>query len=123
MLRDRFRTTLQLLISFPGCFFVASGAGPSGWRLFFICDVTILQELCFLSCEGSKMKLRFALLAVALLCFAVRCFPSDEVTLNVEGTKRLFLLHVPPGHSTSPMPVVIAFHGFNETAANLEKVT
>jgi len=69
------------------------------------------------------MKLRFALLAVALLCFAVRCFPSDEVTLNVEGTKRLFLLHVPPGHSTSPMPVVIAFHGFNETAANLEKVT
>src|SRR5262245_34676674 len=73
--------------------------------------------------ERGFMKLKFCLSFLSIIVFASQCFSTSEVTLDVNGTKRLVLVHVPLGHIGDLLPVVFAFHGFNETAANLEKVT
>lgn len=46
---------------------------------------------------------------------------TSEETLDVNGTKRSYLLHLPKGYDANkPTPVVLAFHGWKETAATME---
>jgi polyhydroxybutyrate depolymerase len=44
--------------------------------------------------------------------------PGDyERTLTVNGLERTYLLHIPPALDNRPVPVVLVFHGFGESAS------
>ena len=48
----------------------------------------------------------------------------SERTLEFQGRKRTFFLHLPPGHAArGPVPLVIALHGGGGAAANLNSAT
>ncbi len=63
---------------------------------------------------------------MSLVCGAVLTYPAQpgnyEFELQVEGVKRDFRLHLPPGYDgCTPMPVILAFHGMSANAKLLQK--
>lgn len=66
--------------------------------------------------------MRWRVLAIALLLAApAAAAPDPVVTLQHQGIARHAVLHRPPGHRT-PRPLVIALHGLNQPAAELQSV-
>ncbi|MGH7032125.1 MAG: extracellular catalytic domain type 1 short-chain-length polyhydroxyalkanoate depolymerase [Stellaceae bacterium] len=58
-----------------------------------------------------------AVLLIALLpAPAHAAGPYSEQTLAWQGTKRHFLLHLPPHAGDRPLPLVIGFHGYGDSA-------
>jgi polyhydroxybutyrate depolymerase len=55
---------------------------------------------------------------------ATKSASDSERTLTVEGLERTYLLHVPPGTSTSsPIPLILVFHGHRMNAEYLLAMT
>jgi polyhydroxybutyrate depolymerase len=49
---------------------------------------------------------------------------DSQRKLTVNGLERTYLLHIPPGlDSIHPVPVVLAFHGFGEQPADMQRFT
>lgn len=50
--------------------------------------------------------------------------PGDETLgLSSGGLRRTFIVHLPPAYASHPLPVVINYHGYDNTAANMERYT
>jgi polyhydroxybutyrate depolymerase len=75
---------------------------------------------------------RLAVVLVALMCAwpaarssagreQARLAPGDaEIALTHDGRRRSYLVHVPPGAGSSPLPLVIAFHGGGGNASGFK---
>jgi len=49
---------------------------------------------------------------------------KNKVDMRVRGSRRSYLIHVPPAHnSQQPLPLVVVIHGAFETAKDMEKRT
>jgi len=67
-------------------------------------------------------------LACALMLASVAANAEDPAsyqreTLQWEGEQRSYLLHVPPGTGTAPLPLVVALHGAGGNAADFARET
>jgi polyhydroxybutyrate depolymerase len=50
--------------------------------------------------------------------------PGDEtLAISSGGLRRTFIVHLPPSYASHPLPVVINYHGYDNTAANMERYT
>jgi polyhydroxybutyrate depolymerase len=50
--------------------------------------------------------------------------PGDEtIPISSGGLRRIFIVHLPPSYASQPLPVVINYHGYDNTAANMERYT
>src|SRR5579883_2017482 len=50
--------------------------------------------------------------------------PGDEtIPISSSGLRRIFIVHLPPSYASQPLPVVINYHGYDNTAANMERYT
>jgi polyhydroxybutyrate depolymerase len=50
--------------------------------------------------------------------------PGDEtIPLSSGGLRRTFIVHLPPSYTSHPLPIVITYHGYDNTAANMEHYT
>jgi polyhydroxybutyrate depolymerase len=61
--------------------------------------------------------------AVTPGCVPVLSVGSQTVTLDVEGTPRGVIVHIPPVAASTRVPAVVAFHGFSSFATDLEAVS
>lgn len=48
---------------------------------------------------------------------------DSTISLNSGGMKRMFIVHLPPSYSQQPLPLVINYHGYDNTAARMESYT
>jgi len=81
------------------------------------------------------MKAITKLICLLLTLFLVNCMGSlpkdvptvpktykNKVDIKVMGSRRSYLVHVPPAYETrAPLPLVVAIHGAFETAKDMEK--
>lgn len=48
---------------------------------------------------------------------------DSTVEINSAGLKRNFIVHLPPTYDQQPLPLVVNYHGYDNTAANFERYT
>ncbi|HTV60489.1 MAG TPA: PHB depolymerase family esterase [Verrucomicrobiae bacterium] len=76
-----------------------------------------------------RVSILFGAVLLIVLLFAIarrRAFGSlaNAQTIEIDGTPREFLVHVPPGYvSSHRVPLVLVLHGATQSAANIEKMS
>ena len=48
---------------------------------------------------------------------------DSTISLTSAGARRMFIVHLPPSYGQQPLPVIINYHGYDNTAASMEKYT
>lgn len=48
---------------------------------------------------------------------------DDTVSLNSDGQRRSFVVHLPPSYGQEPQPLVLNYHGYDNTATRMEHYT
>lgn len=56
-------------------------------------------------------------------CSTTRQTGDSTIGISSGGIKRSFILHLPPGYGQKPLPLVVNYHGYDNTAANFEHYT
>jgi polyhydroxybutyrate depolymerase len=56
-------------------------------------------------------------------CSTSRSPGDSTIDISSNRVKRTFILHLPPGYGQQPLPLVINYHGYDNTAANFERYT
>jgi polyhydroxybutyrate depolymerase len=70
------------------------------------------------------MKLRFVLLMLLLAPLRLTAQRMDPQTLQINGSDRTYLLHLPTGdQSGRPLPLVLVLHGAQMTSALMAEIT
>jgi len=70
------------------------------------------------------MKLRFILLILLLAPFSLTAQRMAPQTLQINGSDRTYLLHLPTGdRSEGPLPLVLVLHGAQMTSALMAEIT
>ena len=50
--------------------------------------------------------------------------PGDQtIPISSDGMRRVFIVHLPPSNASQSLPVVINYHGYDNTAASMERYT
>jgi len=79
--------------------------------------------------SGRRVLILFCAVLVILAVFAAARHralgaPANSQTLQVNGTSRTYLLHIPSGYAAShPVPLVLVLHGATQPASNIEKMS
>lgn len=72
----------------------------------------------------NRLLLTITLLLLLSSVLAVSCCSPSYETLNVDGTTRKYLLHIPAVLSCdSPVPLVLALHQFSDTPRGMQLMT
>ncbi len=56
-------------------------------------------------------------------CSTAHSAGDSNITISSNHVKRNFILHLPPGYGQQPLPLVINYHGYDNTASNFEHYT
>ncbi|HEY3993162.1 MAG TPA: PHB depolymerase family esterase [Ktedonobacteraceae bacterium] len=56
-------------------------------------------------------------------CSTARSAGDSTIEISSSGVKRDFILHLPPAYGQQPLPIVVNYHGYDNTAANFERYT
>jgi polyhydroxybutyrate depolymerase len=56
-------------------------------------------------------------------CSTARSTGDSTIEISSSGIKRSFVLHLPPAYGQQPLPMIINYHGYDNTAANFEHYT
>ena len=56
-------------------------------------------------------------------CSTARSAGDSTIEISSSGIKRNFILHLPPSYGQQPLPMVVNYHGYDNTAANFERYT
>ncbi len=56
-------------------------------------------------------------------CSTAHSAGDSTIEISSGGQKRSFIVHLPPGYGQQPLPLVINYHGYDNTAANFERYT